>query len=219
MLVVVSFLIAIVHQFVVAWYSPFMRTILDTGRMGCVGADDQFGGADLRDRRAGRSGPADQTVGVQTHHAPGACAYLLRAVLFALVFMFDIPFAGQLCLAGAGQALHGFCFGCFMAVGYMYVDKVAPVDVRGSMQTLYGVFVLSLGFFVGGLVSGVVGRPFHDGNGCVGSAQLDRHLAQLRGDLSVVCVLLFAAFFPPTPRVARGEGCSCKSGEPEYAPR
>ena len=79
--------------------------------------------------------------------------------------MFDMPFAGKLCLAGAGQALHGFCFGCFMAVGYMYVDKVAPVDVRGSMQTLYGVFVLSLGFFVGGFVSGVVGDHFTTGTG------------------------------------------------------
>ncbi len=33
-LVVVSFLIAIVHQFVVAWYGPFLRTILDTGEWG-----------------------------------------------------------------------------------------------------------------------------------------------------------------------------------------
>ena len=36
-LVVVSFLIAIVHQFVIVWYSPFMRTILDRGGWGAPG--------------------------------------------------------------------------------------------------------------------------------------------------------------------------------------
>ena len=49
-----------------------------------------------------------------------------------------------------------------MAVGYMYVDRIAPVDVRGSMQTLYGVFVLSLGFFVGGFVGGMIGDVFSE---------------------------------------------------------
>ncbi len=125
----------------------------------------------------------------------GICAYLLRAVLFALVFMLDIPFAARLCLAGAGQALHGFCFGCFMAVGYMYVDKVAPADVRGSMQTLYGVFVLSLGFFVGGLIGGVVVDHYTTGVGA--SAVHDWNRIWLScAALCVVCVVLFAAFFP-----------------------
>ena len=200
-LVVVSFLIAIVHQFVVAWYSPFMRTILDRGGWGAVGTDDQFRGADLRNRCAGRAGSADQAVGIQTHDAAGrmrlpAAQPAVRAGVRCSTCRLPAVVPG-----GTGQALHGFCFGCFMAVGYMYVDKIAPPDVRGSMQTLYGVFVLSLGFFVGRLVSGGVADLFTDGDRCGGRPQLDRHLAQLcRPSAWSACCCLRCSSPRPSPR-------------------
>jgi MFS family permease len=56
--------------------------------------------------------------------------------------------------------LHGFCFGFFLAVGYMYVDRISPRNVRGSMQNIYGVCFVSMGFLVGGLVGGEVGDFF-----------------------------------------------------------
>jgi MFS family permease len=84
----------------------------------------------------------------------------------------------------------------------MYVDKVAPPDVRGSMQTFYGVFVLSLGFFVGGFVSGIVGDHFTEGTG----AAAVRNWPDIWLSCAVICaacVVLFAAFFrEPAPRAA-----------------
>lgn len=194
-LVVVSFLIAIVHQFVVAWYGPFLRTILDTGEWGAWEQRISSYGQVCEIGVLAVLGLMIKRWGFKRTMLLGICAYLLRAVLFALVFMFDIPFMGRLCLAGAGQALHGFCFGCFMAVGYMYVDKVAPADVRGSMQTLYGVFVLSLGFFVGGLIGGVVVDYYTTGAGTSAVHDWNRIWLSCTA-LCVICVVLFAAFFP-----------------------
>ena len=45
----------------------------------------------------------------------------------------------------------------------MYVDRLSPLDVRGSIQYVYGFCVLSLGFFVGGIVGVVVGETFTSG--------------------------------------------------------
>ena len=194
-LVVVSFLIAIVHQFVVAWYSPFLRTILDTGGWGAVEQRISSVGQMCEIGVLAVLGLLIKRLGFKRTMLLGICAYLMRAVLFALVFSVEMPFVARICLAGAGQALHGFCFGCFMAVGYMYVDKVAPADVRGSMQTLYGVFVLSLGFFVGGLIGGVVVDYYTTGGGSTAVHDWNRIWLSCAA-LCLVCVVLFAAFFP-----------------------
>ena len=87
---------------------------------------------------------------------------------------------------------YGFCFGFFLAVGYMYVDRVSPRDVRGSMQNIYGVFFVSIGFFVGGLVGGEVGEWFT-------SAEDVRNWTGIwlsSAALCAVCVLMLIAFFP-----------------------
>jgi MFS family permease len=203
-LVIVSFLIAIAHQFVIAWYGPFLRTILDTGQWGAweqrissVGQMFELGVLAIL-------GLMIKRLGFKRTMVLGTAAYLLRSVLFALVFLVDLPFAGRLVLAGAGQALHGFCFGCFMAVGYMYVDKVAPPDVRGSMQTFYGVFVLSLGFFFGGFVSGIVGDYFTTGVGPTAVRNWPGIWLSCAA-LCAACVLLMAVLFPSRKARAGGE--------------
>jgi nucleoside transporter len=164
-IVLVSFFIGITHKFFFVWNSPFLREILDSG--GIQGAWEQ------RISSIGQVcevavmavlGFGIKRFGFKWTLTLGTLAYGLRCVLFAAVFHIE-PFAGKITLACAGQALHGFCFGCFLATGYMYVDKIAPADVRGSMQTLYGTFVIALGFFFGGIVSGWVGDYFTVGDG------------------------------------------------------
>ena len=194
-LVAVSFLIAIAHQFVVVWLSPFLRAILDTGGWGAYEQSISSIGQVCELGVLACLGLLIKRLGFKRTMLLGATAYLLRCLIFSLVFSLDPPFVGKLILAGLGQALHGFCFGCFMAVGYMYVDRIAPKDVRGSMQTIYGTFVLALGFFVGGFVSGWIGKWF---TSSVGETEVQDwtgiwlSCAALCG----VCVIVFAVFFP-----------------------
>jgi MFS family permease len=54
-----------------------------------------------------------------------------------------------------GQALHGVCFACFLAAAFMFVDRISPRDIRGSMQNLYGTFLIGVGGIAGGIISGL----------------------------------------------------------------
>ncbi len=203
-LVVVSFLIAIAHQFVVVWYSPFMRDILDTGGWGAYEQSISSIGQICELVVLATLGLMIKALGFKRTMLLGTCAYLLRCLLFALVFYLDPPAAGKVVLAAVGQGLHGFCFGCFMAVGYMYVDRIAPVDVRGSMQTLYGVFVLSLGFFVGGFLGGMIGDTFTTVQGDVSVRDWTSIWLSCAG-LCAACVVIFALFFPNQQPLREGD--------------
>jgi len=194
-LVVVSFFIAMVHQFVIVWYGPFMRTILDTGGWGAYEQTISSLGQICEIGVLAILGFMIKRFGFKATLLLGATAYLLRCVLFSLVFSIDPPFLGKLILGAIGQGLHGFCFGCFLAAAYMYVDRIAPKDIKGSMQTLYGVFVIGLGFFVGGLVGGEVGDWFS--TEINGETHYDWTSIWLVCTIfCAVCVLAFAAFFP-----------------------
>ena len=195
-LVVVSFFVAISHKFFWFWNSPFLREILDSGNV--KGAYEQslssigqfceiFVMAVL--------GFALRRFGFKWTMFAGAAAYAVRCALFACVFGIETPFAGKLTLAIVGQALHGVCFGCFLAAGYMYVDRFAPSDLRGSMQTLYGTFIVAFGLFAGGFISGWVGDVFSTGSG----ADVVRDWTSIWGSGAVfaaVCAVAFALFFP-----------------------
>jgi len=202
-LVVVSFFIAIAHQFFFVWNSPFLRDILDSG--GVTGAYEQSISSVGQICEIGVMaglGLLIGRLGFKWTMTIGAFAYTLRCVLLGLVFAVDPPFAGKLAIATVGQALHGFCFGCFMAVAYMYVDRIAPADVKGSMQTMYGTLILALGFFVGGLVGGWIGDVFSDSEDNIENwPGLWWSCAALAG----VCTVAFAVLFPDRPPVDAAE--------------
>jgi len=195
-IVAVTFFICIAHQYFFVFNSVFLRDILDSG--GWQAAGEQIISSIGQWCEIGVMavlGFLLKGLGYKRTLILGACAYMLRFLLFSLVFSIDPPFVGKLVLAGAGQALHGFCFGCFLAVGYMYVDRISPPDVRGSMQNIYGVFFVSIGFFVGGLVGGVVGDWFT--SEVDGAKTRDWTGIWLSGTaLCAACVLALAAFFP-----------------------
>lgn len=194
-LVVVSFIIAMAHNYVIVWNSPFLRDILDTGNLGAREQTLSSLGQICEVVVLVCLGLMIKSLGFKNTMLIGAVAYMTRCLLFASVFMFDMPLTAKLVTAGVGQALHGLCFGCFMAVGYMYVDRIVPADARGSMQNIYGVFVLSLGFFVGSVVSGQVGAFFSKQvNGTEVHNWPAIWLVCAAG--CAVCVVLFALFFP-----------------------
>jgi nucleoside transporter len=195
-IVLVTFLICIAHQYFFVFNSPFLNEILRGGgvetarelQISSIGQWCEIGVMAIL-------GFVLTRIGYKWTLVLGATAYLLRCLLFAAVFGLELPFAGQLALAMSGQALHGFCFGFFLAVGYMYVDRISPRDVRGSMQNIYGVFFVSIGFFVGGLIGGEVGQWF--------TASVDgvdvRNWTGIwltSAALCAVCVALLMAFFP-----------------------
>lgn len=67
----------------------------------------------------------------------GASAYAARFLVFA--------FVPNPAVVAAAQAFHGLCYGCFFAGAYLYVEKVAPADVRHSAQTVFGIIILGVG--------------------------------------------------------------------------
>lgn len=193
-LIAVSFFIAISHKFFWVWNSPFLRDILDSGNVkGAYEASLSSIGQICEIGVMAVLGLLISRYGFKWTMTIGAAAYTLRCVILGLIFVIDPPFAGKIAMAAIGQALHGFCFGCFLAVAYMYVDRIAPLDIKGSMQTFYGTFVVALGFFFGGLVSGEIGSLFSDAEGNVQSWP---SLWLSCGALSAVCLVVFIILFP-----------------------
>ncbi len=192
-LVLVSFLIAIAHNFIVIWFGPFLNDIL--GDKGAYEQSISSVGQICEVLVLLGLGLLIKQLGFKRTMLLGLTAYLVRCLLYALVFQLDPPFWGKIALATTAQALHGFCFGCFLAVGYMYVDRIAPPDVRGSMQTLYGVFVIALGFFAGSILSGSV-------HGALSAVVNDTKVSDWPSiwlscaAVCAVCLILFALFFP-----------------------
>lgn len=160
-LVLISFLVAMVHKFYFVWNSIYVEAILERGgeksamvqRISSIGQIFEIAVMAML-------GFSIKRYGFKFTMLAGTGAYLLRCLIFAGTVMIDGAFPLVMTLIGIGQALHGFCFGCFIAVAFIYTDRVAPKDVRGTMQNFYGTFVLGLGFFVGGYISGQVGEVF-----------------------------------------------------------
>jgi nucleoside transporter len=86
----------------------------------------------------------------------GAFAYAVR---YGVWSMTDLP----TWVIVSSQTLHGLCYACFFAAGFIYADRLAPADVRHSMQTIYGILILGIGPILGGMLSGYLGRTFTEG--------------------------------------------------------
>lgn len=89
--------------------------------------------------------------------AIGAGAYVLRFVAMGLP---GLPLE----VVVASLALHGVCFACFYAAGFIYVDRLADEDVRHSAQTMFGI-VLGAGPVIGGWLNGVLAEAFTPAGG------------------------------------------------------
>lgn len=56
----------------------------------------------------------------------------------------------------ASMSLHGLAFASFFDAAYLYIEKVAPTDIRGSAQAMYVTVTQGLGLFLGTQFTGVV---------------------------------------------------------------
>lgn len=77
----------------------------------------------------------------------GVLAWPVRYIIFAML--------KPLWLIISSLSLHGLGYTFFFFVGQMYVDKVAPPDIKASAQALIAVVTLGLGNFLGTQITGV----------------------------------------------------------------
>jgi hypothetical protein len=113
----------------------------------------------------------------------GAFAYFLRYAIFATT---TLP-AGVII---ASQALHGFCYACFFAVAYIYVDRLAEPDVRHSAQTVFGIIILGVGPVLAAPFLGLLAHLFSTG-GTLDYSALWRTLSAI----GLLTAIGFAALF------------------------
>jgi predicted MFS family arabinose efflux permease len=90
--------------------------------------------------------------GMRRTLAIGVVAWPIRYVIFAI--------GTPAWLVIASLALHGFCYVFFFVAAFIYVDKVAPPDIRASAQSMIAIVALGLGRFLGSLFAGKIQEIF-----------------------------------------------------------
>ncbi|MFC1639887.1 MFS transporter [Gemmatimonadota bacterium] len=120
--------------------------------------------------------------GMRKTLAFGVVAWPIRYVIFAI--------GGPPWLVIASLALHGFCYVFFFVAAFIYVDKVAPPDIRASAQSLIAIVALGLGRFLGSLFAGEVRDVFTTEAGTNWTSVFLVPCA-----LTVVCAVAFLLFF------------------------
>jgi len=100
----------------------------------------------------------------------GGMSYFLRYAIFGTL---GLPVA----VIVSSQALHGFCFACFFATAFMYVDRIAPADVRNSAQTVFGIIILGLGPIISAPTLTYLSGQFQDADGVMNYSGLWYSLA------------------------------------------
>jgi len=84
--------------------------------------------------------------------ALGVIAWPIRYIIFA------IGAPKWLILASLG--LHGLCYVFFFVVGMMYINSVAPSDIRASAQSLWLFATFGVGLFIGSYFTGWIADIF-----------------------------------------------------------
>ncbi len=121
----------------------------------------------------------------------GILAWPIRYVIFVI--------GTPAWLVIASLALHGFCYVFFFTAAYIYVDSIAPKDIRHSAQGLIAIIILGLGSFAGSLFCGWIQNLFTVST--VSPAGAAVRSVDWRGTfvvptvLTLLCLVGFLAFF------------------------
>jgi hypothetical protein len=91
----------------------------------------------------------------------------------------------------ASLTLHGFCYVFFFVAAFIYVDKVAPPDIRASAQSLIAIIALGLGRFLGSLFAGGVRDFFTTADGVTNWT----NVFLVPCALTIACAVAFLLFF------------------------
>lgn len=130
--------------------------------------------------------------GMRRTLAIGVVAWPLRYIIFAI--------GAPPWLVIAALALHGFCYVFFFVAAFIYVDKVAPPDVRASAQSMIAIIALGFGRFLGSLFAGTIRDVFTTAQGTNWRAVFLVPCA-----LTLLCAAAFLLFFRGRPAAAAAE--------------
>jgi nucleoside transporter len=135
-------------------------------------------------------------IGIRNILVIGVLAWPARYIIFAI--------GKPSWLVIASLSLHGFCFVFFFAAAFIYVDMVAPRDIRHSAQSLIMLVTYGIGSYIGSLFSGWVHEYFtpEDVTNWTG-------VFLVPCALTVLCAFAFLLFFKPKRTTAvQGEEVS-----------
>ena len=111
-----------------------------------------------------------------------------------IIFMIGTPSW----LVIASLSLHGFCYVFFFTAAYIYVDSIAPKDIRHSAQGLIATIILGFGNFVGSLFCGWIQTLFLKDTSGAGIEALRAGWQKtflIPTALTILCLIIFLAFF------------------------
>ena len=117
----------------------------------------------------------------------GGLAYFVRYMIFGYGAGGGLPLG----VVVAAQFIHGFCFACFYAASFIYVDRIAPKDVRHSAQTVFMLVIFGLGPLIAGPVNGLLSKLFTPEGGTLDYGSFWYVLAVM----GLTAAVLIAAFF------------------------
>ncbi|MEW5900994.1 MAG: MFS transporter, partial [Acidobacteriota bacterium] len=120
--------------------------------------------------------------GIKKTMVIGVLAWPLRYIIFVI--------GTPAWLVIASLSLHGFCYVFFFTAAYIYVDIVAPPDVRASAQSLIAVVILGIGSFVGSNFSGWIQNVF-----TTEGVTNWKNVFLVPTALTLLCAIAFVAFF------------------------
>ena len=120
--------------------------------------------------------------GIKKTMTLGVLAWPLRYIIFVI--------GGPSWLVIASLSLHGFCYVFFFTAAFIYVDMIAPADIRASAQSLIAVVILGIGSFLGSIFAGWIRDLF-----TVGEATRYRSVFLIPTALTLVCAVLFVVLF------------------------
>ena len=90
--------------------------------------------------------------GIRNTLVIGVLAWPIRYIIFAI--------GSPAWLVIASLALHGFCYVFFFTAAFIYVDMVAPKDIRASAQSFIAIVTLGIGNYLGSLFAGWIQTYF-----------------------------------------------------------
>lgn len=132
--------------------------------------------------------------GVRRTMSFGIIAWPIRYAIFA--------FGQPRWLVVAALTLHGICYVCFFVVSFIYVNSVAPRDIRASAQAFITFVTLGAGMYVGSLFAGWIRDFYTTGTGSAMVVDYTKVFI-VPCILTTVCALIFFLGFRERKRDLR----------------